>query len=211
MKERNVKELVKCSTGTGHWAQGREIKSCTQLETASDTNQVAPSAPPLSLISSPPPGSFPSPIWPEEWRTSLRIFLTTQHWLVTARVCRLLSSIGTNTKVPADLKTDSLITVPASPPEEMCASSLGVSLRRDVWQNLDETPPLASLLDSNRIISLVWIICTTLPQQGDLRRSGHSSGQSSGGGARIRVRWASAELRANSLSTVPQRRHNICT
>ncbi|GFN93057.1 hypothetical protein PoB_001956300 [Plakobranchus ocellatus] len=41
------------------------------------------------------------------------------------------------------------------------------------------------------------------PQQGDLRFSGPPSGQSAGGGAGTRDRRVSADLRADSLATVP--------
>ncbi|GFN76832.1 hypothetical protein PoB_000333800 [Plakobranchus ocellatus] len=41
------------------------------------------------------------------------------------------------------------------------------------------------------------------PQQGDLRLSGPPSGQGAGGGARTRDRMVPADLRADSLATVP--------
>ncbi|GFN75592.1 hypothetical protein PoB_000209800 [Plakobranchus ocellatus] len=41
------------------------------------------------------------------------------------------------------------------------------------------------------------------PQQGDLRLSGPPSGQGAGGGARTRDRRVHADLRADSLATVP--------
>ncbi|GFN95812.1 hypothetical protein PoB_002231800 [Plakobranchus ocellatus] len=41
------------------------------------------------------------------------------------------------------------------------------------------------------------------PQQGDLRLSGPPSGQDAGGGARTRDRRVPADLRADSLATVP--------
>ncbi|GFO40603.1 hypothetical protein PoB_006710800 [Plakobranchus ocellatus] len=41
------------------------------------------------------------------------------------------------------------------------------------------------------------------PQQGDLRLLGPSSGQSAGSGARTRDRRVPADLRADSLATVP--------
>ncbi|GFO49094.1 hypothetical protein PoB_007559900 [Plakobranchus ocellatus] len=41
------------------------------------------------------------------------------------------------------------------------------------------------------------------PQQGDLRLSGPPSGQGAGGGARTRDRRIPADLRADSLATVP--------
>ncbi|GFN87038.1 hypothetical protein PoB_001354400 [Plakobranchus ocellatus] len=43
----------------------------------------------------------------------------------------------------------------------------------------------------------------TIPQQGDLRLSGPPSGQDAGGGARTRDRRVPADLRADSLATVP--------
>ncbi|GFO28430.1 hypothetical protein PoB_005493500 [Plakobranchus ocellatus] len=41
------------------------------------------------------------------------------------------------------------------------------------------------------------------PQQGDLRLSGPPTGQGAGGGARTRDRRVPADLRADSLATVP--------
>ncbi|GFN77495.1 hypothetical protein PoB_000400100 [Plakobranchus ocellatus] len=41
------------------------------------------------------------------------------------------------------------------------------------------------------------------PQQGDLRLSGPPSGQDAGGGARTRDRRVPADIRAESLATVP--------
>ncbi|GFN74088.1 growth hormone secretagogue receptor type 1 [Plakobranchus ocellatus] len=41
------------------------------------------------------------------------------------------------------------------------------------------------------------------PQQGNLRLSGPPSGQGAGGGARTRDRMVPADLRADSLATVP--------
>ncbi|GFO39020.1 hypothetical protein PoB_006552500 [Plakobranchus ocellatus] len=41
------------------------------------------------------------------------------------------------------------------------------------------------------------------PQQGDLRLSGPPSGQGAGGGSRTRDRGVPADLRADSLATVP--------
>ncbi|GFO38395.1 hypothetical protein PoB_006490000 [Plakobranchus ocellatus] len=41
------------------------------------------------------------------------------------------------------------------------------------------------------------------PQQGDLRLSGLPSGQDAGGGARTRDKRVPADLRADSLATVP--------
>ncbi|GFN91045.1 hypothetical protein PoB_001755100 [Plakobranchus ocellatus] len=46
----------------------------------------------------------------------------------------------------------------------------------------------------------IWFLHTASPQQGDLRRS---SGQGAGGGARTRDRGFPADLRADSLATVP--------
>ncbi|GFO49586.1 hypothetical protein PoB_007609100 [Plakobranchus ocellatus] len=47
------------------------------------------------------------------------------------------------------------------------------------------------------------IISTPGPQQGDLRLSGPPSGQDAGGGAQTRDRMVPADLRADSLATVP--------
>ncbi|GFO01116.1 hypothetical protein PoB_002762100 [Plakobranchus ocellatus] len=46
------------------------------------------------------------------------------------------------------------------------------------------------------------------PQQGDLRLSGPPSGQGAGGGARTSNRNVSADLRADSLATVPPTSHD---
>ncbi|GFN89541.1 hypothetical protein PoB_001604700 [Plakobranchus ocellatus] len=45
--------------------------------------------------------------------------------------------------------------------------------------------------------------CLTSPQQGDHRLSGPPSGQGAGGGARTCDRRVPADLRADSLATVP--------
>ncbi|GFN78078.1 hypothetical protein PoB_000458400 [Plakobranchus ocellatus] len=51
---------------------------------------------------------------------------------------------------------------------------------------------------------VVWfILCIASPQQGDFRLSGPPSGQGAGGGARTRDRRVPADLRADSLATVP--------
>ncbi|GFO21009.1 hypothetical protein PoB_004751400 [Plakobranchus ocellatus] len=49
----------------------------------------------------------------------------------------------------------------------------------------------------------VFALAVTSPQQGDLRLSGPSPGQGAGGGARTRDRRVPADLRADSLSTMP--------
>ncbi|GFO08923.1 hypothetical protein PoB_003542800 [Plakobranchus ocellatus] len=46
-------------------------------------------------------------------------------------------------------------------------------------------------------------LCIASPQQGDLRLSGPPPRQDAGGGARTRDRRVPADLRADSLSTVP--------
>ncbi|GFO00929.1 hypothetical protein PoB_002743400 [Plakobranchus ocellatus] len=48
-----------------------------------------------------------------------------------------------------------------------------------------------------------WFLYRASPQQGDLRLSGPPSGQGAHGRARIRDRRIPADLRADSLSTVP--------
>ncbi|GFO09357.1 hypothetical protein PoB_003586200 [Plakobranchus ocellatus] len=48
-----------------------------------------------------------------------------------------------------------------------------------------------------------WVLYIASPQQGDLRLSGPPSGQGAGGGARTRDRRVPADLRADSLATVP--------
>ncbi|GFN92307.1 hypothetical protein PoB_001881300 [Plakobranchus ocellatus] len=49
----------------------------------------------------------------------------------------------------------------------------------------------------------VKVLYIASPQQGDLRLSGPPSGQGAGGGARTRDRRVPADLRADSLATVP--------
>ncbi|GFN89186.1 Atrial natriuretic peptide receptor 1 isoform x2 [Plakobranchus ocellatus] len=50
---------------------------------------------------------------------------------------------------------------------------------------------------------LGWFMYIANPQQCDIRRSGPPSGQGAGGGDRTRDRRVPADLRADSLSTVP--------
>ncbi|GFN87591.1 hypothetical protein PoB_001409700, partial [Plakobranchus ocellatus] len=50
---------------------------------------------------------------------------------------------------------------------------------------------------------VVWFLYIASPQQGDLRFTGPPSGQGAGGGVRTRDRQVSADLRADSLATVP--------
>ncbi|GFO44485.1 E3 ubiquitin-protein ligase pdzrn3-like [Plakobranchus ocellatus] len=53
-------------------------------------------------------------------------------------------------------------------------------------------------------VSETWRFYQRLsPQQGDLRLSGRPSGRSAGGGARTHDRRIPADLRADSLATVP--------
>ncbi|GFN86611.1 hypothetical protein PoB_001311700 [Plakobranchus ocellatus] len=47
------------------------------------------------------------------------------------------------------------------------------------------------------------LLCIASRQQGDLRLSGPLTGQGAGGGARTRDRRIPADLRADSLATVP--------
>ncbi|GFO27577.1 hypothetical protein PoB_005408200 [Plakobranchus ocellatus] len=49
----------------------------------------------------------------------------------------------------------------------------------------------------------IWFLYRASPQQGDLRISGPPSGRDASGGARIRERMVLADLRADSLATVP--------
>ncbi|GFO24839.1 hypothetical protein PoB_005134400 [Plakobranchus ocellatus] len=46
-------------------------------------------------------------------------------------------------------------------------------------------------------------LCEAIPQQGDLKLSGPPSGQGAGGGAQTRDRSIPADIRADSLVTVP--------
>ncbi|GFO01589.1 hypothetical protein PoB_002809400 [Plakobranchus ocellatus] len=48
-----------------------------------------------------------------------------------------------------------------------------------------------------------WLLHLASQQQGDLRLSGPPSGQGTGGGARTRNRRIPADLRVDSLATVP--------
>ncbi|GFO18053.1 hypothetical protein PoB_004455800 [Plakobranchus ocellatus] len=73
-------------------------------------------------------------------------------------------------RVPANLRADSLATVPPTPP-------VGKG-------------------SNNNFIGLT----ETSPQQGDLRLSGPPPGQGTGGGARTRDRRVPADLRADSLA-----------
>ncbi|GFO19453.1 hypothetical protein PoB_004595800 [Plakobranchus ocellatus] len=52
-------------------------------------------------------------------------------------------------------------------------------------------------------IRRIGFLYTASPQQSDLRLSGPPSGQGAGGGARTRDRMVPADLRADSLATVP--------
>ncbi|GFO03661.1 hypothetical protein PoB_003016600 [Plakobranchus ocellatus] len=52
------------------------------------------------------------------------------------------------------------------------------------------------------VTATVILVCAS-PQQGDLRLSGHPSGQGASGRARTRDRRVPADLRADSLATVP--------
>ncbi|GFO14094.1 hypothetical protein PoB_004059900 [Plakobranchus ocellatus] len=80
-----------------------------------------------------------------------------------------------NRRVPADLRADSLSTVPP-------------------------TPPLASKPEIT-----LWLLNAggASPQQDDLRLCGPPSGQSAGSGTRAHDRTVPADLRADSLATVP--------
>ncbi|GFO50680.1 hypothetical protein PoB_007718500 [Plakobranchus ocellatus] len=51
---------------------------------------------------------------------------------------------------------------------------------------------------------MVWFLYVASPQQGRLRLSSPKSGQGAGGEARTRDRKDPADIRADSLSTVPQ-------
>ncbi|GFN91033.1 hypothetical protein PoB_001753900 [Plakobranchus ocellatus] len=67
----------------------------------------------------------------------------------------------------------------------------------------------------NSLLCLLTFVCLMIacyflatpdwftPQQGDLRLSGPPSGQGAGGGAQTRDRKVPANLRADSLSTMP--------
>ncbi|GFN85197.1 hypothetical protein PoB_001170300 [Plakobranchus ocellatus] len=68
--------------------------------------------------------------------------------------------------------------------------------------------PLAFALVMNRPrtgdgINWFLVFVYSSPQQGDLRLSGPPSGQGAGGGAQTRDRRVPADLRADSLATVP--------
>ncbi|GFO29502.1 endonuclease-reverse transcriptase [Plakobranchus ocellatus] len=57
--------------------------------------------------------------------------------------------------------------------------------------------------EAEKIFEVGWFLYIANPQQGDLRLSGPPSGQGAGGGARTRDRRAPADLRTDSLATVP--------
>ncbi|GFO19931.1 hypothetical protein PoB_004643600 [Plakobranchus ocellatus] len=64
------------------------------------------------------------------------------------------------------------------------------------------------VIDFDKSLGMFTIIIETStqkasPQQGDLRLSGPPSGQGTGGGARTRDRRGPADLRTDSLATVP--------
>ncbi|GFN90421.1 hypothetical protein PoB_001692700 [Plakobranchus ocellatus] len=70
--------------------------------------------------------------------------------------------------------------------------------------------PLSQLLNTLVIdflyffrFCMVWFLYIASPHQGDLRFSGPPSGQRAGAWDRIRDRWVLADLRKDSLSTVP--------
>ncbi|GFO43302.1 hypothetical protein PoB_006980700 [Plakobranchus ocellatus] len=52
-------------------------------------------------------------------------------------------------------------------------------------------------------------LCIASPEQDDLRLSGPPQGQGTGGGARTRDRRVPADLRTDSLTSVPPKRHSL--
>ncbi|GFN75252.1 hypothetical protein PoB_000175800 [Plakobranchus ocellatus] len=55
----------------------------------------------------------------------------------------------------------------------------------------------------NKCMKKVWFLCMVCPQQGDHRLSGPLSGQGVSGGAQSHGKRVPADLRTNSLFTVP--------
>ncbi|GFO13877.1 hypothetical protein PoB_004038200 [Plakobranchus ocellatus] len=95
-------------------------------------------------------------------------------------------------RVPADLKADSLATVPPTPPTIVC-------------RTLD-------YLASNYVITVLycidcrkggWVLYIASPQQGDLRLLGPPSGRDADGGGRTRDRRVPADLRVDSVPPTP--------
>ncbi|GFN92280.1 short transient receptor potential channel 6 [Plakobranchus ocellatus] len=81
---------------------------------------------------------------------------------------------------------------------------MNYKLYRNVYNNTvygENFPLRASFPSVTEIMMSLWIVA--IPQQDDLRLSGLTSGQSAGGGARTRDRRVPADLRADSLATVP--------
>ncbi|GFO44816.1 hypothetical protein PoB_007132100 [Plakobranchus ocellatus] len=73
-------------------------------------------------------------------------------------------------------------------------------------QALDNKFNIAGTAESNGdVVFEIWFVFlfTASPQQGDLRLSGPPSGKGAGGWARTRDRRISADIRADSLATVP--------
>ncbi|GFO42694.1 hypothetical protein PoB_006919900 [Plakobranchus ocellatus] len=63
--------------------------------------------------------------------------------------------------------------------------------------------PSSNEAANERRVVIADIATSLSPQQGDFRLSGPPSGQGAGGGARTRDRRVPADLRADSLATVP--------
>ncbi|GFO44341.1 cyclic nucleotide-gated cation channel [Plakobranchus ocellatus] len=55
----------------------------------------------------------------------------------------------------------------------------------------------------SNVDSLVWFLCIASPQQGDFRLSGPPPSRGAGGDAGTRGRGIHADLRADSLATMP--------
>ncbi|GFN92906.1 TBC1 domain family member 2b [Plakobranchus ocellatus] len=131
-------------------------------------------------------------------------------------------------RVPADLRADSQATVPSTPPIVMMMMMMMMMSKFPSFpvhikvisgfQTLRQArAPVAGLVPATegRLAShcatdapvVLSHKSVNRPQQGDLRLSGPPSGQDAGGGARTRDRRVPADLRADSLATVPPTPH----
>ncbi|GFO12395.1 hypothetical protein PoB_003890000 [Plakobranchus ocellatus] len=72
-----------------------------------------------------------------------------------------------------------------------------------ISEKLNISQASANTLKYSEAVGLVWSLYIASPQEGDFRLSGHPSDQGAGGRTRTRDRNIPAELRADSLDTVP--------
>ncbi|GFO03161.1 hypothetical protein PoB_002966600 [Plakobranchus ocellatus] len=88
------------------------------------------------------------------------------------------------------------------------ATSRGKDRRNERKRKIQEEPKQMALKKENETSKLLkglvfGFLYIASPQQGDLRLLSPPSGQSAGSGARTRDRRVPADLRADSLATVP--------